>query len=44
MFSVRTVLGDKTSEVEQVPSFLKVAHQHPDKNRTSKRMHHVWLV
>ena len=24
MFSVRTVLGDKTSEVEQVPSFLKV--------------------
>ena len=28
MFSVRTVLGDKTSEVEQVPSFLKVAHQH----------------
>ena len=28
MFSVRTVLGDKTSEVEQVRSFLKVAHQH----------------
>ena len=28
MFSVRTVLGDKTSEVEQVPNFLKVAHQH----------------
>ena len=28
MFSVRTVLGDKSSEVEQVPSFLKVAHQH----------------
>ena len=28
MFSVRTVLGDKTSEVEQVGSFLKVAHQH----------------
>ena len=28
MFSIRTVLGDKTSEVEQVPSFLKVAHQH----------------
>ena len=28
MFSVRTVLGDKTSEVEQVPSLLKVAHQH----------------
>ena len=28
MFSVRTVLGDKTSEVEQVPCFLKVAHQH----------------
>ena len=28
MFSVRTVLGDKTLEVEQVPSFLKVAHQH----------------
>ena len=28
MFSVRTVLGDKTSEVEQVPSFLTVAHQH----------------
>ena len=28
MFSVRTVLGDKASEVEQVPSFLKVAHQH----------------
>ena len=28
MFSVRSVLGDKTSEVEQVPSFMKVAHQH----------------
>ena len=28
MFSVRTVLGDKASEVEQVPRFLKVAHQH----------------
>ena len=28
MFSVRTVLGDKTLEVEQVPSLLKVAHQH----------------
>ena len=28
MFSVRNVLGDKTSEVEQVLSFLKVAHQH----------------
>ena len=28
MFSVRTVLGDKTSEVEQVPSFLNVSHQH----------------
>ena len=28
MFSVRSVLGDKTSEVEQVPSFLKVAHQY----------------
>ena len=28
MFSFRTVLGDKTSEVEQVPRFLKVAHQH----------------
>ena len=28
MFSVRTVLGDKTSEVEQVPSFLKVANEH----------------
>ena len=28
MFSVRTVLGDKASEVEQVPSFLKVAHKH----------------
>ena len=27
MFSVRTVLGDNTSEVEQVPRFLKVAHQ-----------------
>ena len=27
MFSVRTVLGDKTSEVEQVPSLLKVDHQ-----------------
>ena len=22
------LLGDKASEVEQVPSFLKVAHQH----------------
>ena len=28
MFSVRTVLGDKASEVEQVLSFLTVAHQH----------------
>ena len=28
MFSVRTVLGDKASEVAQVPSFLNVAHQH----------------
>ena len=28
MFSVRTVLGDNASEVEQMPSFLKVAHQH----------------
>ena len=28
MFSVRTVLGDKASEVEQVPSFLKVDNQH----------------
>ena len=28
MFSVRTVLGDKASEVDQVPSFLTVAHQH----------------
>ena len=28
MISVRTVLGDKASKVEQVPSFLKVAHQH----------------
>ena len=28
MFSVRTVLGDKASEVEQVPSFLNVAHHH----------------
>ena len=28
MFSVRTVLGDKASEVEQVPIFLKVGHQH----------------
>ena len=27
-FSVTTVLGDKASEVEQVPSFLKVDHQH----------------
>ena len=27
MFSVRTVLGDKASEVEQVPSFLKVAQK-----------------
>ena len=28
MFYVRTVLGDKTSEVEQVPSFLAVTHHH----------------
>ena len=28
MFFIRTVLGDKASEVEQVRSFLKVAHQH----------------
>ena len=28
MFSIRTVLGDKASEVDQVTSFLKVAHQH----------------
>ena len=30
MFSVRTVLGDKASEVEQVPTFLKVAHHHTE--------------
>ncbi len=28
MFSVRSVLGDKASVVEQVPSFLKIGHQH----------------
>ena len=28
MFPVRTVLGGKASEVEKVPTFLKVAHQH----------------
>ena len=28
MFAVRTVLGDKASEVEQVLNFLKVAHRH----------------
>jgi len=28
MFSIRIVLGDKASKVEQVTSFLKVAHQH----------------
>ena len=28
MFAVRTVLADKASEVEQLPSFLKVDHQH----------------
>ena len=28
LFSVITVLGDKASEVEQVPNILKVAHQH----------------
>ena len=28
LFFVRTVLGDKASEVEQVPNILKVAHQH----------------
>ena len=28
MFSIRIVLGDKASEVEQVPNILKVAHQH----------------
>ena len=28
LLSVRTVLSDKASEVEQVPSFLKVAHKH----------------
>ena len=28
MFSVRIVLGDKASDVEQVPSFLKVSNQH----------------
>ena len=28
MFSVRTVLGDKASELEQAPSFLKVDHHH----------------
>ena len=28
MFSVRSVLGDKASVVVQVPSFLKIGHQH----------------
>ena len=28
MFAVRTVLGDKASEVEKVLNFLKVAHRH----------------
>ncbi len=28
MFSVRSVLGDKASVVEQVPNFLKIGHQH----------------
>ena len=28
MFSIRTVLGDKASQLEQVPSFLKVDHHH----------------
>ena len=27
-FFVRSVLGDKASVVEQVPSFLKMGHQH----------------
>ena len=27
-FFVRSVLGDKASVVEQVPSFLKIGHQH----------------
>ena len=28
VFFVRSVLGDKLSVVEQVPSFLKIGHQH----------------
>ena len=28
MFSVGTVVGEKTSDVEPVSSFLAVAHQH----------------
>ena len=35
MFSIRTVLGDKASEVEQVTSFLKVAHKTLDRKRSS---------
>ncbi len=27
-FVVRSVLGDKASVAEQVPSFLKIGHQH----------------
>ena len=27
MFSVRSVLADKASVVEQVPSFLEIGHQ-----------------
>ncbi len=42
MFSVRIVLGDKASEVEEVPSFLQVCNQNTDKKRTSKGRHHVW--
>ena len=42
MFSVRSVLGDKASVVEQVPSFLKIGHQHTARKRTSKERHHLW--
>ena len=43
MFSVRSVLGDKASVVEQVPSW-KSATSTLHRKRTSQQRHHVWWV
>ena len=44
LFFVRTVLGDKASEVEQVPKILKSPTSTLDRKRISTWRHHVWWV